>query len=174
MDPRELFNINSLTRLARRHARSFGIRVLFAVGAAFIIGAGNIVYFSLREGWFGQTSLALAGACLIPAAAFIGLALDTRRRRRDRQIYKALTGWTTALLLPGLCLSTWLIYPGQWPAWASLALTTAAVIYLGLLFAGLARRSGHHPEYPSDGPPAEYPDYDELEEYPLEENDDRW
>ncbi|MBD3399042.1 MAG: hypothetical protein GF399_01775 [Candidatus Coatesbacteria bacterium] len=173
MNPQELFNISSLTRFARRRARSFGIRVLFALGAACIIGAGNIVYFSLREGWFGQTSLTLAGACLIPAAAFIGLALDAHRRR-VRQIYKALTGWTTALLLPGLSLSTWLIYPGQWPAWASLALTATAVIYLGLLFAGRARRSRHHHQHPGDDdPPADYPDYDELEEYPLDDNDER-
>ena len=127
-----------VVRLAKNQGKLLMVRLFFAAGAAGVIGAINAVIFSHRDGEFGQTSLAVAGACLVGAAVFTGLAIDgyreVRRGVRRLRTFKALTLWTLGLVLVGLTFTTWLVFPGHWPSWASLLLTfttlTCSIIIL--------------------------------------------
>ncbi|MBD3371951.1 MAG: hypothetical protein GF403_04455 [Candidatus Coatesbacteria bacterium] len=157
--------------MATNQGKLLMVRLFFAAGAAGVIGAINAVIFSHRDGEFGQTSLAVAGACLVGAAVFTGLAIDAYRevRRGVRQLrtFKALTLWTLGLVLPGLTITTWLVFPGHWPSWASLSLTAVAVAYLSVVVLGLRSRNRDRRErLEADG---RFLD-DESAVYP----DDRW
>lgn len=160
-----------VVRLAKNQGKLLMVRLFFAAGAAGVIGAINAVIFSHRDGEFGQTSLAVAGACLVGAAVFTGLAIDgyreVRRGVRRLRTFKALTLWTLGLVLVGLTLTTWLVFPGHWPSWASLSLTAVALAYLVAVILGL-RRTGLEPR--GIETPDGYLLETEVEEYP----DDHW
>ena len=130
------FNPSGVIRYLKKRVKRFIIEVLLVFALGTLVGAGNILYNSYNDGWFGQSAVALAGGCLILCAVFSGLAIDTHRtfgkkHKKDRnKVTKALTLWAFIIILAGLTTTTWLAFPGDWPAWASLSISFIALILI--------------------------------------------